>query len=78
MCPYYIFRRFLDERGYADCFEEAFGIQNPGYRLDSVIWDIMGGDEYFLGRAFDWSETKEGREFWARIDSEWHSICINR
>ena len=27
--------------------------------------------------AFDWSETKEGRKFWARIDREWYSLCIS-
>ena len=77
MYPYLTFRRFLKERGCEREFEEAFGIQNPGYRLDATLWDIMCGDEFFLGRAFDWSSTKEGREFWARIDSEWYTLCIN-
>ena len=77
MYPYLTFRRFLKERGCEREFEEAFGIQNPGYRLDASLWDIMCGDEFFLGRAFDWSSTNEGREFWARIDSKWYTLCIN-
>ena len=77
MYPYSTFRCFLRERGCEREFEEAFGNQNPGYRLDATLWDIMCGDEFFLGRAFDWSITNEGREFWARIDSEWYTLCIN-
>ena len=77
MYPYSTFRCFLRERGCERAFEEAFGTQNPGYRLDATLWDIMCGDEFFLGRAFDWSITNEGREFWARIDSEWYTLCIN-
>ena len=77
MYPYLTFRRFLKERGCEREFEEAFGIQNPGYRLDASLWDIMCGDEFFLGRAFDWSSTNEGREFWAKIDNDWYTLCIN-
>lgn len=77
MYTYSTFRCFLRDRGCEREFEEAFGNQNPGYRLDATLWDILSGDEFFLGRAFDWSSTNEGREFWARIDSEWYTLCIN-
>ena len=77
MCPYLTFRHFLKDRDCEREFEEAFGIQHPGYRLDATLWEIMCGDEFFLGRAFDWSATKQGREFWARIDSDWYTLCIN-
>ena len=76
MCPYYIFRRFLIEKGCETAFEKAFGSQNAGYMLDATLWEILAGDEFFFGRAFDWSATTEGREFWARMDSEWYSMCI--
>ena len=72
---YLTFRRFLEERGCAREFEEAFGSQLPGYRLDAVLWDILGGDEFFLGRAFDWSETPEGRDFWKESDLAWEQKC---
>ena len=74
---YLTFRRFLEERGCAREFEEAFGSQLPGYRLDAVLWDILGGDECFLGRAFDWEKTSQGRDFWAMVDKEWYSLCTN-
>ena len=72
---YLRFRRFLEERGGVREFEEAFGSQLPGYRLDAVLWEIMGGDECFLGRAFDWEQTSQGRSFWAQVDKEWYSLC---
>lgn len=73
MVEYTRFRRFLMERGCAREFEEAFGNQHPGYKLDAALWDILGGDEFFLARAFDWTMTKEGREYWAQVDLEWYN-----
>ena len=72
---YLTFRRFLEERGCAREFEEAFGSQLPGYRLDATLWDILGGDEFFLNRAFDWSKTTQGRNYWEKIDKEWSIVC---
>ena len=77
MCPYSTFLCFLRDRGCEREFEEAFGNQNPGYRLDATLWDIMCGDEFFLGRAFDWENTSQGRAFWAQLDKEWYSLCTN-
>lgn len=72
---YRIFREFLVERGCEKAFDQAFALQNPGYVLDAALWDILGGDEFFLGRAFDWSETPEGRDFWKEIDLTWEQEC---
>ena len=72
---YRIFREFLEERGCEEAFDQAFALQNPGYVLDAALWDILGGDEFFLGRAFDWSETPEGRDFWKEIDLAWEQEC---
>jgi len=72
---YRIFREFLEERGCKKAFDQAFALQNPGYVLDAALWDILGGDEFFLGRAFDWSETPEGRDFWKEIDLAWEQEC---
>ena len=72
---YRIFREFLVERGCEKAFDQAFSLQNPGYVLDAALWDILGGDEFFLGRAFDWSTTSQGRGFWLEIDKEWGQVC---
>lgn len=74
---YLTFRRFLEERGCVREFEEAFGNQHPGYRLNAVLWEILGGDECFLGRAFNWEKTAQGRDFWVHVDKEWYSLCTN-
>jgi hypothetical protein len=72
---YRLFRSFLEERGCEKAFEEAFGNQHPGYVLDAVLWKIIGGDEFFLGRAFEWDGTPEGRQFWLKVDQEWGEVC---
>lgn len=77
MISYETFSTFLTESGCANQFDIEFERQNPGYHMDANLWDILGGDEYFLARAFDWSTTREGRSFWARLDSEWNSACMN-
>lgn len=73
---YLTFRSFLTERGCEHEFVEALGSQFPGYRLDANLWDILGGDECFMARAFDWSRTTQGRDFWTRIDREWYELAI--
>jgi hypothetical protein len=64
---YNTFRQFLEERGCEKAFDQAFALQNPGYLLDAALWDILGGDEFFLGRAFDWSETPEDCNFYRSL-----------
>lgn len=73
---YALFQNFLQEHGYSRAFVSEFERLCYGYHLDATLWDILGGDEYFLARAFNWTETKEGREFWAQVDHEWYSTCV--
>ena len=69
--PRKLWHEIKDEKA----FNQAFALRNPGYVLDAALWEILGGDEFFLGRAFDWSETPEGREFWKEIDLAWGMVC---
>lgn len=75
MFLYHTFSSFLKDRGCEDAFNSAFEKANPGYRLDETLWEILSGDEYFFSRAFNWSQTAEGREFWLEIDKEWEKTC---
>ena len=77
MVAYETFMNFLQEKGCLDIFNEAFQTQAPGYRLDANLWDILGGDEFFLGRVFDWTKTVQGRDYWAQIDSEWYELAMD-
>ena len=78
MTSYKRFRRFLKEDGCEDGFDEAFCSQHPGYMLDSALWDFLGGDEFFLARAFDWTQTREGRDYWKIIDQKWYYLITGR
>lgn len=71
------FMSFLMENCCMKEFDLEFERQSPGYHLDANLWDILGGDECFLGRAFDWTETEQGREFWAVLDRQWYSRCMD-
>lgn len=71
------FMSFLMENGCMKEFDLEFERQSPGYHLDANLWDILGGDEFFLGRAFDWTQTAKGREYWAMLDLKWYQLTIN-
>lgn len=73
---YKIFRDFLVRRGCVAEFDQAFYTAYPGYCLDETLWVILGGDECFLGRVFDWEQTPQGRGFWADIDKEWYNLYL--
>lgn len=77
MISYETFSTFLTESGCANQFDIEFERQNPGYHMDANLWDILGGDEYFLSRAFDWSATSQGRDFWKDISEKWCHSCID-
>ena len=77
MISYETFSTFLTESGCANQFDIEFERQNPGYHMDANLWDILGGDEYFLSRAFDWSVTSQGRDFWKDISEKWCHSCID-
>ena len=47
------FVEFLESMGCRKEFNEAFYIQNPGLTLNAKIWDLLGADECFVGKAFD-------------------------
>ena len=71
------FMSFLMENGCMKEFDLEFERQSPGYHLDANLWDILGGDEYFLSRAFDWSVTSQGRYFWKDISEKWSHSCVD-
>ena len=77
MISYETFSTFLTESGCAKQFGIEFERQNPGYHMDANLWDILGGDEYFLSRAFDWSVTSQGRDFWKDISEKWCHSCVD-
>lgn len=77
MISYETFSTFLTESGCANQFDIEFERQNPGYHMDANLWDILGGDEYFLSRAFDWSATSQGRDFWKNISEKWCHSCVD-
>ena len=77
MISYETFSTFLTESGCANQFDIEFERQNPGYHMDANLWDILGGDEYFLSRAFDWSVTSQGRDFWKDISEKWRHSCVD-
>ena len=68
---YTAFRRFLRDNGCERQFDAAFYAQCGANVLDETFADILVIDECFLGRAFDWRKTPEGREFWLDIDRKW-------
>lgn len=78
MIEYNKFRNFLEDNGYSQEFSLEFERQHPGYHLDANLWDILGGDECFLARAFDWSTTPQGRDFWKDISDKWYSFNIKQ
>lgn len=71
------FMSFLTENRCIKEFDLEFERQSPGYHLDANLWDILGGDEYFLSRAFDWSVTLQGRDFWKDISEKWCHSCVD-
>lgn len=73
-----MFMNFIQVAGCSREFNMEFERQNPGYHLDENLWDILGGDEFIFGRIFDWEQTHQGREFWAKIDKEWYELAINK
>ena len=77
MISYETFSTFLTESGCANQFDIEFERQNPGYHMDANLWDILGGDEYFVSRAFEWSATSQGRDFWKNISEKWCHSCVD-
>lgn len=76
MSSYRKFIEFLDENGCRMQFEKAFYLFNRCHRLSEGLWKILGADECFIGRAFDWSDTPEGYDYWLSIDNKWYNQNI--
>lgn len=36
-----------------------------------------GSSLHILSMAFDWAESKEGVEFWSRVNDLWIELCCN-
>ena len=54
---YSLLRSFLVEQGCEREFMDIFYSQNRCTCFCAGVRDIMGGDEYFLNRAFRWEKT---------------------
>ena len=68
---YQTFRKFLRDNDCERQFDAAFYAQCGANVLDETLADILVIDKCFLGRAFDWRKTPEGRKFWLDIDDKW-------
>ena len=73
MRNYNAFIEFLEKNKCRKQFETAFYRFNRCHKLSYGLWQIMGGDESFIGRAFDWSNTPEGYDYWLDIDNKWYN-----
>lgn len=76
-CIYKTFRRFLRDNDCEQQFDTAFYEQCGANVLDETLADILVIDEAFLGRAFRWDKTAEGRVFWKEMDSRWWSLYLS-
>ena len=70
MSSYTKFREFLRNEGCEAAFDRAFYQYNDCTAFDESLWEA-GNAECFIGHAFEWSATPEGREFWLTIDRKW-------
>ena len=73
MSSYTKFREFLRNEGCEAAFDRAFYQYNDYTALDESLWEA-GNAECFIGHAFEWSATSEGREFWLTIDRKWFKL----
>ena len=73
MSGYTKFREFLQNEGCEAAFDRAFYQYNDCTALDESLWEA-GNAECFIGHAFEWSATPEGREFWLTIDRKWFKL----
>lgn len=74
---YNLFVQFLREHRCESAFNENFHTFNRYTVFCRDIWGIMGADEYFLNRAFDWSKTPQGRGFWKNLDVLWEKVYLD-
>ena len=73
MGSYQLFRAFLRKEECEAAFDLAFYQYNDCTAFDESLWEA-GNAECFIGHAFEWSATPEGREFWLTIDRKWFKL----
>lgn len=47
---------------------------NPNWPIDHINKLVLGPKE-IISFSFCWADTPEGREFWARLNSEYKDFC---
>ena len=78
------FFRFLKEKGVFQLYIDNINEQHPG--LDYIFWEKMWKNEVLseenkciegIDYAFCWADTKQGHDFWSKIDDEWKDKFCN-
>ena len=78
------FFRFLKEKGVFQLNIDNINEQHPG--LDYIFWEKMWKNEVLseenkciegIDYAFCWADTKQGHDFWSKIDDEWKDKFCN-
>ena len=76
--------RFLKEKGVFQLYIDNINEQHPG--LDYIFWEKMWKNEVLseenkciegIDYAFCWADTKQGHDFWSKIDDEWKDKFCN-
>ena len=78
------FFRFLKEKGVFQLYIDNINEQHPGW--DYIFWEKMWKNEVLseenkciegIDYAFCWADTKQGHDFWSKIDDEWKDKFCN-
>ena len=78
------FFRFLKEKGLFQLYIDNINEQHPV--CDFIFWGKMWKNEVLseenkciegIDYAFCWADTKQGHDFWSKIDDEWKDKCSN-
>ena len=66
-----LFKQFLIDKGCYHLY--MFNIINCYKDKTSSIFDVISSKNVYsyINSAFTWCETKEGYEYWRKIDSQW-------
>ena len=76
--------RFLKEKGVFQLYIDNINEQHPGW--DYIFWGKMWKNEVLseenkciegIDYAFSWWNTKQGHDFWEKIDDEWKDKLRN-
>ena len=77
------FLRFLKEKGSYS--EWVYNIRKQHPTNDVLFWNFRFKEIFSeqnqckeaINYAFHWSDTRQGRYFWSKIDGEWIDKCRN-